>query len=250
MPLLPPPTQTAGVLCDRSGGVRALWGSYSEQISKEEQEWTAGECADSEGGWDGQLLSRTTVPCTLWVLPPHWMALVHTFTPTVSAPLPCLTLPYLGLPAAAFAPWVEKIVAEHARQQSIAAAAVAPLQQATAAPAGAEPAAAAGQGAGPPSSGSSDAGSDGSGSSGGTNGSGGGAADQEFEPVPLPPPQVGRQELRHADGCLERSPTRACMQSSRVESLVSAGYKPTVLRVCGGNQLYLCGRSAHHLCRW
>lgn len=32
----------AGVLCDRSGGVRALWGSYSEQLNKEEQEWTAG----------------------------------------------------------------------------------------------------------------------------------------------------------------------------------------------------------------
>ncbi|KAL4420764.1 hypothetical protein ABPG75_010420 [Micractinium tetrahymenae] len=32
----------SGVLCDRSGGVRALWGSYSEQVSKEESEWTAG----------------------------------------------------------------------------------------------------------------------------------------------------------------------------------------------------------------
>ena len=32
----------SGVLADRSGAVRALWGSFSEQAEKEEREWTAG----------------------------------------------------------------------------------------------------------------------------------------------------------------------------------------------------------------
>ena len=32
----------AGVLCSRSGAVRALWGSYSDQVAKQETEWTAG----------------------------------------------------------------------------------------------------------------------------------------------------------------------------------------------------------------
>ena len=44
-----PLSYPAGVLCDRSGRVRALWGSYSEQLNKEETEWTAGALA-------GQLL--------------------------------------------------------------------------------------------------------------------------------------------------------------------------------------------------
>lgn len=99
-------------------------------------------------------------------------------------PLPCTP----GLPAAAFAPWVERLVAEHARQQSLLSAYALAQEPA----AGAE-AAAAGQagGAGAFSSGSSDAGSEGSGGSGSGSGRGSGAADQEFEPVPLPPPQVG-----------------------------------------------------------
>jgi S1-C subfamily serine protease len=32
----------SGVLCDRQGGIQALWGSYSEQVDKEDTEWTAG----------------------------------------------------------------------------------------------------------------------------------------------------------------------------------------------------------------
>lgn len=189
----------AGVLCDRSGGVRALWGSYSEQISKEEQEWTAGE-PHAARGW---------VACNMGIMPMPLIMPMLVLLPCMDATLraaPCsaqcllwaqpaplshlhapLTCPQPGLPAAAFAPWVKRLVAEHARQQSSAA----PPREAAAGPAAAE-AAAAGQagGGGAPSSGTSDAGSDGSGSSGGGSGSGGGAADQEHEPVPLPPPQV------------------------------------------------------------
>ncbi|KAL4517828.1 hypothetical protein Ndes2526A_g02205 [Nannochloris sp. 'desiccata'] len=32
----------SGVLSDRNGSIRALWGSYSEQVDKEDTEWTAG----------------------------------------------------------------------------------------------------------------------------------------------------------------------------------------------------------------
>jgi len=32
----------SGILADREGRMRALWGSYSEQVDKEEREWTAG----------------------------------------------------------------------------------------------------------------------------------------------------------------------------------------------------------------
>ncbi|GAB4820286.1 hypothetical protein N2152v2_007332 [Parachlorella kessleri] len=38
-------TQYAGVLTDKAGRVRALWGSYSEQVDKSETEWTAGKQA-------------------------------------------------------------------------------------------------------------------------------------------------------------------------------------------------------------
>ena len=79
-------------------------------------------------------------------------------------------LPPAGLPAAVFAPWVDRLVAEHERQQVVAA--VAPPEEAAA--------------AGPGTT----SGSSGSLSSGDGNGSSKGSAEEEPEAVPLPPPQV------------------------------------------------------------
>ncbi|KAI3430723.1 hypothetical protein D9Q98_005309 [Chlorella vulgaris] len=46
----------SGVLCDRSGGVRALWCSYSEQVSKAEVQWIAGLPAAIAEPWVTRLV--------------------------------------------------------------------------------------------------------------------------------------------------------------------------------------------------
>ena len=50
--LAPAPRPCAvGVLCSRSGAVRALWSSYSDQVAKQETEWTAGSPAAVCAPW-------------------------------------------------------------------------------------------------------------------------------------------------------------------------------------------------------
>ena len=52
----------SGVLSDRNGGVRALWGSYSEQVDKEDTEWTAGLATAVFLPWIEALVSRLHPP--------------------------------------------------------------------------------------------------------------------------------------------------------------------------------------------
>ena len=52
----------SGVLTDRSGAVRALWGSYSEQVDKEDSEWTAGLATSVFRPWIDALISRLDPP--------------------------------------------------------------------------------------------------------------------------------------------------------------------------------------------
>ena len=46
------------MLTDEKGRVRALWGSYSEQVDKEEREWTAGLPASVMAPWVDELVRR------------------------------------------------------------------------------------------------------------------------------------------------------------------------------------------------
>jgi hypothetical protein len=46
----------SGVLTDDQGRIRALWGSYAEQVEKEEREWCAGLPAHVFEPWVAQLL--------------------------------------------------------------------------------------------------------------------------------------------------------------------------------------------------
>jgi pro-apoptotic serine protease NMA111 len=48
----------SGVLSDRTGGIRALWGSYSEQVDKEDTEWTAGLATAVFQPWIDALVAR------------------------------------------------------------------------------------------------------------------------------------------------------------------------------------------------
>ncbi len=48
----------SGVLCDRNGAIRALWGSYSEQVDGEDSEWTAGLATAVFQPWVDALISR------------------------------------------------------------------------------------------------------------------------------------------------------------------------------------------------
>lgn len=52
----------SGVLADRQGAVRALWGSYSEQVDKEEREWTAGLPTSVFLPWVEALIARLDPP--------------------------------------------------------------------------------------------------------------------------------------------------------------------------------------------
>lgn len=46
----------SGVLTDEAGRLRALWGSYAEQVEKEEREWCAGLPTDVFAPWVVTLL--------------------------------------------------------------------------------------------------------------------------------------------------------------------------------------------------
>ena len=50
----------SGVLSTRTGGIRALWGSYSEQVDKEDTEWTAGLATAVFQPWIEALISNVT----------------------------------------------------------------------------------------------------------------------------------------------------------------------------------------------
>jgi len=50
----------SGVLSTRNGGIRALWGSYSEQLDKEDTEWTAGLSTAVFQPWIEALISNLT----------------------------------------------------------------------------------------------------------------------------------------------------------------------------------------------
>ena len=55
----------SGVLTDRKGAVRALWGSYAEQVDKEEREWTAGLPSSVIKPWIKELITRLDPPIEL-----------------------------------------------------------------------------------------------------------------------------------------------------------------------------------------
>ncbi|KAF5839291.1 hypothetical protein DUNSADRAFT_1164 [Dunaliella salina] len=54
----------SGVLTDDAGHVRALWGSYAEQVDKEEREWCAGLPADAFEPWVRRLMALEDEPHT------------------------------------------------------------------------------------------------------------------------------------------------------------------------------------------
>ena len=59
----------SGIITDEQGGVRALWGSYAEQVDKEEREWcvTTRRRAGGAGGCFGRR-SRNSLPYTFFAV--------------------------------------------------------------------------------------------------------------------------------------------------------------------------------------
>lgn len=90
----------SGVLADRAGRVRALWGSYSEQVDKEEREWTAGLPAAIFYPWVNRLVADLEAPSP-FTCPPSVRVLNAELEPLLLS-----KAAQFGLPAE----WVSRLV--------------------------------------------------------------------------------------------------------------------------------------------